>query len=345
MTFASPHAFWLLLVIPLVMIWHLRSRRTPHLVFSSTAIASRAGRSVRQRLMWIPFVLRLMVLMLFIIALARPREGTERVRDLSKGIAIEMVVDRSGSMEETMNYKGERLSRLDTVKRVFVEFVNGNDDNLDGRPNDLIGMIAFALYPDTVCPLTLAHDALAELLSDIRPVGRTAENRTAIGDAIALAAARLKTAEETIASQTGEQSDKYEIKSKIIILLTDGENNAGERTPMQAATLAAKWDIKIYAIGIGEGAVRRSFFGRSSPRTDWSQIRAIAQETGGMFREAKDAKALQAVYREINELEKSEVESVRYMDYKEKFVPYALAGLILLVLETALRCTIFRRTP
>ncbi len=126
MTFASPHAFWLLLVIPLVMIWHLRSRRTPHLVFSSTAIASRAGRSVRQRLMWIPFVLRLMVLMLFIIALARPREGTERVRDLSKGIAIEMVVDRSGSMKNTMNYKGERLSRLETVKRVFIEFVNGN---------------------------------------------------------------------------------------------------------------------------------------------------------------------------------------------------------------------------
>ena len=129
-----------------------------------------------------------------VIALARPQEGRERVRDTSRGVAMEMVVDRSGSMGAVMDFDGKRMTRLDVVKRVFREFAMGNGKTLKGRPNDLIGMITFARYPDTICPMTLAHDALTEFLKTVQRVKRRHEDGTALGDAISRAAARLMTA-------------------------------------------------------------------------------------------------------------------------------------------------------
>ena len=286
------------------------------------------------------------------LALARPQAGLEKVQESSQGVAIEMVVDRSGSMGAEMEFDGRAMTRLDVVKRVFAEFVQGNGRDLQGRTSDLIGMITFAKFADTVCPLTLAHGALSGFLDTIHlvPEGHP-ENRTAIGDAIALAAARLQTAEETLARQTGGDATSYTIKSKVIILLTDGQNNTGRHTPEEASALAKQWGIKVYAVGVGGDDVVKiqTLLGTRMVRTgegvDRETLTKLAETTGGVFRMAEDAEALRAVYQEIDRLEKSEVESIRYIDYKEYFAYLALAAFGLLALEAVLSCTLLRRLP
>ncbi|MBN1627616.1 MAG: VWA domain-containing protein, partial [Deltaproteobacteria bacterium] len=203
---------------------------------------------------------------------------------------------------------------------------------------------------DTICPLTLAHGALPEFLKTVHLVQDESEDGTAIGDALALAAARLETAEESLKGQ--KTSNDYRIKSKVIVLLSDGENNAGKRTPLEAAELAAKWGIRIYSIAIVGGETVTSVktpFGvykvPSSQRVDTSALKAIAEKTGGFYREAKDVESLRDIYREIDGMEKSEIESVRFVDYKELFHWFALAGIVLLILETILKTTLFRKMP
>jgi Ca-activated chloride channel family protein len=351
MHFESPWAFLLLLMIP-SMIGFKRIRvKVGTIGFSTTRNAARAGKSLRQRLIWVPDIIRVIAIILFILALARPQSGREEIREISKGIAIEMVVDRSSSMGAEQEYKGDQLNRLEVVKRVFEKFVMGNEDDLPGRPNDLIGLIVFARYPDTVCPLTLAHGALPSFLKNVKLVRRREEDGTAIGDALALAAARLKKAEESYNAKE-DKSDSYEIKSKVIVLLSDGENNFGKRTPVQAAELAEKWGIKIYSIAIGgEDAVTsiRTPFGvykvPSRQTVDTSSLKAIADQTGGFFREAGDAKSLREIYSEIDTMEKSEIESVRFVDYRESFMWFALAGLILIIWEIILNNTLYRKIP
>ena len=359
MTFATPWAFLLLLLLPVIVYRYFSGAtlglRSGRVLFPTTRYAAASGSSLRSRLRHLPFVLRLMALILLIIALARPLEGMEKIYDINKGIAIEVVLDRSSSMQAEMLFADERLNRFEVAKRVFLEFVQGNKGDLAGRPNDLIGLITFARYADTVSPLTLAHGALASFLEPIKLVNRRQEDGTAIGDALALAAARLQKAEQTIKRQTlaaDNQEPSYEIKSKIIILLTDGEQTAGRRSPGEAAELAKKWGIKIYAIGIGdrESLLRvPTLFGtriiQRGPGVDKQTLSALAEETGGIFRIAEDGDSLRAVYSEIDALEKSEIESVRYVDYKEKFTFFALAGLLLLTLEILLRTTWFRRIP
>ena len=359
MTFASPWAFLLLLVLPLI-IFRYFSRSTlglrhGKLLFPSTQHAGGAGTSRRSRLVHLPLILRLLALILLIIALARPLAGMEKIYDISRGVAIEVVIDRSSSMGAEMIFAGEQLNRLEVAKRVFLEFVRGDKGDLAGRPNDLIGLITFARYADTSCPLTLAHGALAAFVEPIELVNRKPEDGTAIGDGLALAAARLQKAEETVRQQSLAAEDNkpvYEIKSKIIILLTDGEQNVGQRTPQEAAELARKWGIKIYSIGIGggESLVRvPTLFGtqviQRGPGVDKQTLASLAKTTGGIFRMAEDGDALRAVYAEIDSLEKSEIESVRYVDYQERFTPFALSALLLLALEILLRTTYLRRTP
>jgi Ca-activated chloride channel family protein len=294
----------------------------------------------------------MLALIALAFALARPQSGREEILDISKGIAIEMVLDRSGSMGAEMEYRGKHLSRLDVVKEVFQEFALGNGKNLSGRPNDLIGMIAFARYPDTICPLTLAHGALTPFLDTIKLVQIKEEDGTAIGDALALAAARLQKAEETLAKQRSKNDNAYQIKSKVIILLSDGENNAGKRDPLQAAELAAKWGIKVYTIAIGGGeavqTIQTAFGVYKLPvgyRVDTTALQKIAEKTGGVFWKAEDADSLSDIYNKIDELEKSEIESIKYVDYNESFLPFALAALTLVGAEIILSRTIFRKIP
>nr|MDA8404537.1 VWA domain-containing protein [Desulfobacteraceae bacterium] len=336
MHFHSPWAFLLLIVIAAALLLRQRVHKTGTIRFSEVIHAGASGVSTRQRLSKIPLVLRSAALVCLVIALARPQTGMEKVRDIDEGIAIQMVVDRSGSMGAGMTYQGMQMTRLDVVKKVFLDFVMGNGADLPGRPNDLVGMIAYARYPDTVCPLTLAHETLPMFVDNTKLVSQKAEDGTAIGDALALAAARLQTAEAALKKQQKEIPGAYKIKSKIIILLTDGQNNTGKRTPLEAAELAAKWGIRVYTIAIGGGdnatiqTPLGAFTVPSGGEADTAVLKAIAEKTGGVFREAEDAGSLSAVYKEIDRLEKSEIHSVRYVDYKEGFLPFALLALALI---------------
>jgi Ca-activated chloride channel family protein len=353
--FESAPAFLLLLLVPLVFWWRNRNRRAGGTIrFSWTRTAADAGRSLRQRWSFIPTLLRTLAVVLLIVAIARPQMGMEQARVVNEGIAIEMAVDRSSSMGAEMVYEGQRMNRLEVVKRVFEAFVLGDGKSLAGRSNDLVGMVVFARYPETWCPLTLGHGALPRFLETVhlaRP--QTREDGTAIGDAIALAAARLKTAEEVMKQQAPERAAKFDIRSKIMILLTDGNQTAGERHPVEAAKLAREWGIKIYTIAIGGDETVRgqdTIFGRffqlgGDATVDTSTLQAVAKETGGRFFEARDAKALAAIYRDIDQLERSEIESIRYVDYKELFLPFALVAFFLLGAEIALNCTVFRKIP
>ncbi len=356
MRFESPFYLLLLLALPLIAwapAWFAGGRKAG-MRFSSVANAKRSGRTLRQRLSFLPMALRVLALLLVVVCLARPQKGLEQIREINQGVAIEMVLDRSGSMAEQMSIGTERMTRLDVAKQVFEDFVLGDKDELKGRPSDLIGMITFARYADTVAPLTLAHGAMPGFLDTVKLVGRNEreEDGTAIGDALALAAARLKKAEDVLEQQAERQDNKeYEIKSKIIILLTDGAQTAGKRAPIDAAKLAKEWGIKVYAIGIGGESVRtvQTLLGprmvAGGNQIDERTLKTIAEETGGMYRTADDAEALVEIYKEIDELERSEIESIRFVDYKELFVPLALLALVLLLLEVILNATLFRRVP
>jgi Ca-activated chloride channel family protein len=348
--FESPWMFLLLAVLPALYLWRSKRDDKPLLRFPVVAAARKAGGSWRQVLSPLPGVLRVSALILLVIALARPQMGVETVRDISRGVAIEMVVDRSSSMGAEMRYKGLRSNRLDVVKRVFEDFVDSKGD-LPGRPSDLIGMITFARFPDTICPLTLSHGTLEELISTVKLVEQRPEDGTAIGDAVALAAARLRNAEQELARKLGKADfdPDYEIKSKVIILLTDGENNAGDRSVEEAAELARDWGIRVYAIGVGEDKQVNTGFGifnvPKTPGVDDASLRALAETTGGVYRLAEDSDSLIDIYREIDALEKSEIEAVRYLNYRELFTPFALFALALAMCEAILRSTALRTIP
>ncbi|HIJ67150.1 MAG TPA: VWA domain-containing protein, partial [Planctomycetes bacterium] len=298
------------------------------------------------------------------VALSRPRKGTKISETATEGVAIEVVADRSGSMQAEMEYRGRKLNRLETVKGVLAEFIKGNDKDLSGRSSDLVGLITFARYADTKCPLVHSHDVLLEFLRQTGIVKLRSEDGTAIGDAIALAAARLKKAEEEIerrraqlnlrGSEDSVEADEtgFKIKSKVIILLTDGINNAGQYTPLEAAKLAKDWGIKIYTIGIGSAqayttiqTMLGSYKVPTQDNIDEGLLKAIAENTGGFYGRAGDAKTLRKIVEKIDSLEKTEVKSVQYTQYAEQFGPWAFAALLLLCGEMLAGCTIFRKIP
>lgn len=394
MRFESPWALLLLAALPAFLYVRQRMGAGAPLRYSAVGLLRASGTSWRLRLAWLPTALRAFSCALFVVVLARPQQGQEEVRVSTEGIAIEMVVDRSGSMGEEIKHGDGWATRLAIVKEVFTDFVEGGVGALAGRPNDLIGMVSFAGYAETVCPLTLGHGALQGFLRTVelavspeaqleqlighgkllarpevtperrvkvrwrdaqgreRTVSFALEDGTAIGDAVALAAARLKTAEERFELQAAQGEDAFQIQSKIIILLTDGEHNAGARSPMQAAKLAREWGIRIYAIGFGgegtrlvQGPTGAYRVPSRSRQPDFRALKAMAEATGGLFREAADSEALRSIYEEIDRLERTEVETVRYLDYQEFFTPFLLGALALLALEVLLSATLFRRVP
>ena len=290
---------------------------------------------------------------LLVIALARPQQGREEYRIRAEGIAIEMAVDRSGSMQALdFTIDDEPANRLQTIKKVFREFVGGDGD-LSGRPDDLIGLVAFGGFAEAKCPLTLDHAALVQVLDDVKipePILNhrgeiinqrllQEESATAIGDAIAAAVERLKA---------------IKAKSKVIILLTDGESNAGVLDPREAAKIAKTYGIKIYTIGIGSNEPvpfpATDMFGRKVMTRqifplDEKVLKTIAQTTGGQYFNATNTAALKNIYVAIDKLEKTVSEGRRYTQYCELF-PYALfPGLGLLLMEIVLVSTRFRTLP
>jgi Ca-activated chloride channel family protein len=346
--------------------WWLARRRLGR-GFSSAQVAAAAGGGLRSRLLALPAALIVGALLLLVVALGRPQQGLERVVDVSRGVAMELVVDRSGSMGELLpRANGSQATRLPVVQEVVAEFIGGSGrsggsgtsgggrgrdgDGLPGRTNDLVGLITFARYADTLMPLTLAHDALAGFLETVEVVAVQEEDGTALGDALALAAARLRRTEEELAAPVAGGADVYEIKSKIIVVLTDGRNNLGERTPLEAAELAAGWGIKVYTIGIGQreedGMASLFGLGRAPGQSlDAETLQAVAAATGGVFRAVYDEAALRDVHAEIDRLETSEVASIRYTSRRERFVPFVLVAIGMLAAAALLDATLLRRAP
>ncbi|NLZ59139.1 MAG: VWA domain-containing protein [Lentisphaerae bacterium] len=351
--FESPLALLGILLPLLLYAWRrLRRQRPVALPFSDVSLLRQCGLgSWRLFLRRLPGVLALFAWILLCLALARPQSGDEQVQEYSEGVAIEMLIDCSSSMSQELEYEGRRMDRLQAVKQVFSSFVFGDKGKgLEGRPNDLIGMIRFARYADTLCPLTLDHEALRQFLDSVQIVSERSEDGTNIGDALALGAARLHEVEQTLARQNRRDPGSYEIKSKIIILLTDGENNCGKRSIAEAAELAQKWGVKVYAIAVTAGNSGGRLGGwfarlRAEPPLDTRPLQELADKTGGLFRLANDAGSLLAVYQKIDQLERSELESLRSLDYKECFVPYAFAALLMLGLKLLLENTLLRRLP
>jgi len=344
MVFRDPAAF--LLLICILPAWYFRYRKKggkQGALFSDIRFIKKSGISFRQRLLIIQPVLFIAALFCITIAIARPQFGREEIREKNRGIAIEMVIDRSGSMGAEIRYAGKTVNRLEAVKEVFTDFVYGDGKSLTGRLDDLIGVIVFARYSDTLYPLSVTHKSISSFLDSVSIVSEKGEDGTAVGDALALASARLAEI---------DASAEYTVKSKIIILLTDGRNNTGERTPKEAAELAAAWGIKIYTIGIGgEGdfiTINTPLGKRKIPAgasLDRKTLQELADLSGGIYFEAESAGDLREIYKAIDQLEKSEIESAIYVDYKEAFIPFAAAGIFLLSLFTLLSATVFRRSP
>jgi Ca-activated chloride channel family protein len=258
-------------------------------------------------------------------------------------------------MQAEMNYDGEKLNRLEVSKRVLKDFIGGGG-GFEGRSSDIIGLVTFARYVDTVCPLVQGHNVLLEFLDKTELVKLRSEDGTAIGDAIARGAARLKTAEDEIRDRNkrlrvgGELAgegvqDEFTIKSKVIILLTDGQNNVGA-DPIAAANLAKEWGIKIYTIGIESVSSRAglmSLLRRGG--VDERLLKTIAENTGGFYARAGSGDDLKKIYKEIDKLEKTEIKSLEYVEYAEQFGPWAFAGLCLLGFEMLASSTVFRKIP
>ncbi|MCP4193773.1 MAG: VWA domain-containing protein [Planctomycetaceae bacterium] len=325
----SPWYLLLLLILPLIA-WRLFAKRRQMAIrFTSVAIAKQMSPTMRQRLLWLPKVLTILSLLFLVFGLARPREGRERTIVDSEGIAIEMVVDRSGSMRALdFQIDGENVDRLTAIKSVAGKFVKGEDD-LDGRYSDLVGLITFAGFADGVTPPTLDHGFLVDNLNKTQIVSEGSEDGTAIGDAIALAVEKLNALDER---------QKEKVKSKVIILLTDGENTAGELEPIAAAELAQTMGIKVYTIGVGTKGqapipVRDRFSGRQVVRwmpvnIDEATLKKVAETTDGKYFRATDTDSLTKIYEEIDELEKTKVEADNFVDYRELAVQPYRAGFL-----------------
>jgi Ca-activated chloride channel family protein len=256
-----------------------------------------------------------------------------------EGIALMLVVDCSGSMDaRDLVPTDVQQNRLAVVRSVLQEFLMGPDGKHPQRPQDLIGAVAFAAFADGVCPLTLDHANLAQLIQELE-LASPDEDGTAIGDGLGLAVLRLRTSP---------------VASKVIILLTDGENNTGALEPMPAARLAQESKIRVHCIGAGSRGVApipvRDPYGRVALRMarvtiDEECLKRIAQATGGRYFRATDANSLSEIYSEIDRLERTEISEIRYLQYDEHFSDWTLAGLGLFLAGLASEIIWFRSLP
>lgn len=322
MIFGMP---WALLLTPLpliVVLWRRRQRATlsvPSLQLWDHATSGRA------RFLWIPPVIRTLGLTLLVVALARPQAGTDHAAQVSEGIAIEMLIDVSSSMSMDMKLSdGRGKPRIEVAKELVERFIAGDGEGLEGRDGDLIGLITFARYADTRSPLTLGHNALLSIVRDLTIQERPNEDGTAYGDALAVASARLKQLDDPEVREM--RSLEGEIASRVVILLTDGENNSGNHLPLEAAGLAQQWGCRIYSISLGDrprGTNEMAVAQRSEAERI---LEHISNETGGVFRTATDYDSLLAVYKEIDDLERAQIVSRTYTRVSEWFwVPLSAA--------------------
>jgi Ca-activated chloride channel family protein len=328
---------FLLVGLAAPLVYALAARLPAAVTYSSLGLVDSAPRSWRTRLARLPAWLFAAAVLALAVALAGPRTGNATSRVQREGIAIAMVVDRSGSMQARDFVRGNTsISRLDVVKEVFRRFVA---EAGGGRPDDLVGLVAFARYADGLCPLTLDHGNLLSILADVEIAAERSEDGTAIGEGLALAVERLR---------------GVEVSSKVAILLTDGVNNAGDIDPLHAADLAAQHGIRVYAIGAGSSGLApvpvrlpggRTALRQAHVEMDEATLRQIADRTGGRYFHAAGASGLAEVIEEIDRLERSEVTEIRYLTYEYHYAGWVGGALAAIVGAALLSGTALRRLP
>lgn len=349
--FQSPP--WLLALVAWIAIESWRRRRRTGVVFSSLSLVSGLPVTMAQRLArFLPWIERTGLLLL-ILALARPQMGREQFRVRSDGVALVLCIDKSGSMKSLdFEWNDSRVDRLDVVKRLSEEFVTGGETG-PGRREDLIGLLAFGGFVDTLCPPTLDHAALVEQLRSIeipKPLRDSGgkivaqsvfeeEMATAIGDAVVAGIDRLR---------------NTPAKSRVIVLVSDGENTAGAVTPRAAALAAKELGIKIYTIGVGttgyvpfpeEDRLGRRILTRKYVQIDEETLRMMAETTGGAYFNGQDSRALRAIYGRLDQLEKTTAEGTLYTHYRELYGWPLASGFVLLWLAWLAKATRLRSTP
>ncbi|WP_018109840.1 vWA domain-containing protein [Bacteroides propionicifaciens] len=328
MVFAHIEYLLLLLILIPIIIWYVMRHQQidPSLQVSDTHDYDKVRKSFRIYLLHLPFILRMAALALLIIVLARPQSTDNWQSSEVEGIDIMMAIDVSGSMlaEDLLP------NRLEAAKDVAAKFIND-------RPNDNIGITLFAGESFTQCPLTIDHTALLNLFENIRT--GVIDDGTAIGMGISNAVARLKDSQA---------------KSKVVILLTDGANNAGDISPLTSAEIAKTYGIRVYTIGIGtqgtapypiqtmSGAIQRI---QVEVDVDEPTLKDIARITDGEYFRATDNESLEGIYQEIDKLEKTKLNVKEFSRRQEEYLKYALAAFLLVLLDVLLRQTVLRKLP
>jgi Ca-activated chloride channel family protein len=325
-SFGWPQALWFALVVPVLLVWYIvRSGVAQAGVKVSSSKRFADLSSLKNLLRHIPFVLRMFCLLFFIIALARPHIKNERQEFQGEGVDIVLCIDISGSMMA----QDFTPNRIEAAKKVAEDFVNS-------RTDDRIGVVIFSGESFTQCPLTTDRDVLMASINGIHT--GLLDDGTAIGEGLATGVDRLRN------SKT---------KSKVIILLTDGINNGGLIDPITARDIAKTFGIKVYTIGVGtegvapfpvntpEGVIME----QQKVEIDEDLLKDIATETGGKYYRATNNAVLSNIYKDINGLEKSKIQSTTYTSYNEKYFPFVMIALACLLLEVVLRFTYLKKFP
>ena len=332
MTFGHPYFLLLLLLLP-VLAW-LKGKRgePPAFVYSSVQLVRGILNITRARSGGFLSALRWLALALLLIALAQPRFTRSETKVTASGVDIVVALDMSGSMiSEDFEVRGQRVNRFNMARAVLEQFI-------EKRPNDRIGLVVFATESYIATPLTLDHEFLLRRLDQLQ-IGAIDENHTAIGSALSTAVNRLR---------------EVKSRSKIVILMTDGQNNAGKIEPLIAAEAAQALKVKVYTIGVGTQGMAPMpvFFGGRRMGTqmqpvdiDEATLQKIANLTQGKYYRADNTARFQAIYAEIDKLEKTEKEVKKFAQHRELFPWVMTPGLVLVLLETLLRHTALRRLP
>ncbi len=326
-TFANPEYFYLFLIVPALIAWKIwkGSKNEPEINYSAASAFEKIKPSWRVRFRETPFVLRLIVISLIVLVLARPQASSSKKLAKTEGVDIILCMDVSTSMLA----EDLKPNRLEAAKKAAIEFI-------DNRPNDRVGLVIFAAESFTQCPLTLDHRIVKNVLRKTKT--GVLEDGTAIGEGLATAVNRLKDSKA---------------KSKIIVILTDGMNNAGVISPLTAAEIAKTFNVRVYAIGAGArgtapypvqtpfGIVKRPM----KVEIDEDLLRQIANSTGGKYFRATNSRGLRRIYSEIDKMEKTKILSAVYVKKTELFLPLGIAAALLFALEIILRYTAFKRIP
>lgn len=328
--FANPEFLFLLMILPILIFWYLKKNKNKQgtLRYSNIGLVKNVEKfSIKKKYRHILFALRLLAISLLVIGFARPQSGRTEEEIITEGIDIVLVLDISSSMLAE-DFKPK--NRLEAAKSVAGDFIKG-------RRNDRIGFVVFAAKSFTQCPLTLDYSILLNFIERVE--SGMIEDGTAIGMAIATAVNRLRDSKA---------------KSKVLILLTDGQNNRGQLDPITAAKVAQAFDIRIYPVGVGKRGdalypVDDPIFGKRYVRMpveiDEVSLKEIAKITDGSYFRATDKKSLDNIFKEIDELEKTKIAIKQFTRFKELFINYLGLALGLIVLEVVLANTKFRKIP